>query len=331
MKRIITLLLIFLTAHSFAQCFTSDYIMENYLTDAKILLLREIQSNPDDPDYNEPFIDESRLDYYLERLSALHANIIEEPMLDSIFGPLNIHVNVEYMPTVYHRGILMAAPYDPSWVDPYLETGLSGIPEFDALIETYSFEEVSSFITGSGSFFLWIETTEDALNIIPIASDFDALEIISSASPDTDINYRFNYTGVPFTLPGGASAEVCDIVFIEDDVRFYIAGGDCPLGCEQFTGWTFNVSETCEVSFLDVPEFDSDRIVVYPNPATDLLKIQGGGTSFTLKLFTMDGRQLEPNMIAENTIDVSGLNAGLYVLKVTDLKGDSVTKTVIIN
>lgn len=331
MKRIINLLLIFLTAHSFAQCFTSDYIMENYLTDAKILLLREIQSNPDDPDYNEPFIDESRLDYYLERLSALHANLIEEPMLDSIFGPLAIRVIKEYSTIVYYQRMVMIAPSASSWAEPFIDTGVSGVPEFDSLIEAYSLNLIQHSVSSEGTYFLFLKSEYDALNMPPVVSQFQALDIIELAEPQSDLDDRFNYSGVPFTLPSGVTAEVCDIIFIDDIVNFSISGGDCPAGCTDSVGWSFIVNDTCEVSFLDVPEFDSDRIVVYPNPATDFLKIQGGGTSFTLKLFTMDGRLIEPNIIAENTIDVSGLKAGLYLLKMIDPKGGSVTKTVIIN
>ena len=44
-----------------AQCSISPFIQQNYELDAALLVLREIQDDPNDPDYDNPFLSQLSL------------------------------------------------------------------------------------------------------------------------------------------------------------------------------------------------------------------------------------------------------------------------------
>jgi hypothetical protein len=86
------------------------------------------------------------------------------------------------------------------------------------------------------------------------------------------------------------------------------------------------------VDFTGVEDiFDSNSICIFPNPVKDLLKIEfkESGTK-QIRITGMDGRQVLETRIsgAEANLDLSGLNAGIYLLSVGSAKGEWVEKIV---
>ena len=88
MKRNILFIGIFLclNAVGLSQCSVNPFIESNYDLDAKFLALREILSDPSDPDYDNPFLPQARVTPYIEKLSAIYENPINEPIIDSLFN-----------------------------------------------------------------------------------------------------------------------------------------------------------------------------------------------------------------------------------------------------
>jgi len=73
----------------------------------------------------------------------------------------------------------------------------------------------------------------------------------------------------------------------------------------------------------DIVHFDG--LSVYPNPATDQVNItlEIDGTA-SMKLFNLEGKQMKQEVLnkAENAVDVSELDFGIYILHVRN--GDHV-------
>ena len=59
------------------------------------------------------------------------------------------------------------------------------------------------------------------------------------------------------------------------------------------------------------------RFTVYPNPANDLIHIEGAGNA-EVELFTLHGQLLKRKALTdeENTISVIGLPAGQYIIRI---------------
>ncbi len=74
-----------------------------------------------------------------------------------------------------------------------------------------------------------------------------------------------------------------------------------------------------------------DNVKVYPNPATDMLRIEAGTDIFSIDICDMTGkvvRSVEPNAGYVTTINLSDLANGIYFVKVRSQKGTAVKKVI---
>ncbi len=88
------------------------------------------------------------------------------------------------------------------------------------------------------------------------------------------------------------------------------------------------------VSILDINEIDED-IIIYPNPAMDHVYIDPGNNTGLEKvqIFSSNGMMITSKNIENSApvrIDVSGYTPGEYILRVTDTKGESIEKILVI-
>ena len=76
--------------------------------------------------------------------------------------------------------------------------------------------------------------------------------------------------------------------------------------------FSFNIKNT----ILNVKPFNTNenKIIIYPNPATNIFEIQSQETIKDFKLFDMLGRQLKNLKIANNKVDTSTLPKGNYLI-----------------
>ncbi|OYQ43347.1 hypothetical protein CHU92_03530, partial [Flavobacterium cyanobacteriorum] len=76
-------------------------------------------------------------------------------------------------------------------------------------------------------------------------------------------------------------------------------------------------------------EFRTASLSLYPNPAKDVITIEGPYTfnSVTAKLYDLTGRQVL--ISTDSTINISGLGAGIYVLDAT-IDGSQFTEKIIV-
>ena len=71
---------------------------------------------------------------------------------------------------------------------------------------------------------------------------------------------------------------------------------------------------------------DMDEVEVYPNPASNTIRIEGIEPT-VIQVFNALG-QLVKTVQGTNEISVVGLPEGVYVLRITDEKGNSFTERV---
>lgn len=80
---------------------------------------------------------------------------------------------------------------------------------------------------------------------------------------------------------------------------------------------------------LSTDEFDKNSFRMYPNPASDSVFIDSKITIDTVEVYNTIGQLVLSTENVKNTIDVSSLNAGLYVLKVYSGEKSVVKKLVV--
>lgn len=83
-------------------------------------------------------------------------------------------------------------------------------------------------------------------------------------------------------------------------------------------------------STLSTPNFNEIEFSFYPNPVKDLLNIESPQSELQkIQIFDMNGKQvLQLDMVGQETIDVSQLKSGVYLLQVETREGKATRKLV---
>ncbi|WGD35530.1 T9SS type A sorting domain-containing protein [Olleya sp. YS] len=345
MKTKIISIIIILVANFqlFAQYPINPYIQTNYEYDVYILTLREILSNPSDPDYDTPIIPTSRLTPYLEDLSAIYDNSGSNPEIDFIFNSLDIHANQEYdavysssnYPIEFKKMIITADASDP-WITDFINTGVSGINALDSLMSTYQFTLVDSNNYGSSTYYFQIETSYNYMNLNALVEDFTSIPEINNVEVNyPDLSLRFNYIGIPYTVQKQefgmtltAPAEVSNIIVDGNNYRFKVYGSDCLSGCTIVETRTISVDSNYNV--LSNEDYLFETMAIYPNPASSIVNIHSNNNyeSIIVVIYDILGKPVLKKD-AETSIDVSSLKSGIYLLKLKQGQKQEIKKLVI--
>ncbi len=90
------------------------------------------------------------------------------------------------------------------------------------------------------------------------------------------------------------------------------------------------VETQAECDALSSPEFESNLIEIYPNPATDVIQIKNNGIDIqNIKLMNITGQELKLYTGDIQNINISFLYNGIYFLKITDRNGQTGTYKII--
>lgn len=83
---------------------------------------------------------------------------------------------------------------------------------------------------------------------------------------------------------------------------------------------SYNLSELRKAYFSvndDVNEVDNQQFAIYPNPATDVLRINNLSDNQHVTIYSIDGKMVKKfTMSAEAEINISDLQPGLYIIGV---------------
>jgi hypothetical protein len=72
-----------------------------------------------------------------------------------------------------------------------------------------------------------------------------------------------------------------------------------------------------------ITDHDQSKVTIYPNPASDKIKVTGAFENVQVQLFTTDGRLAYKSAkeTKQTNINVSRLVNGVYILKINSQKG----------
>ncbi|WP_445159401.1 T9SS type A sorting domain-containing protein [Mesohalobacter salilacus] len=97
-----------------------------------------------------------------------------------------------------------------------------------------------------------------------------------------------------------------------------------------FNGAEFTSQETTNISITDnlnLVEFTENDFSIYPNPTTNLINIRTKFESLEYQIFDITGKPLLKTKA--NSINLSGFSSGIYLLSISNAKGQKVTKKII--
>ncbi|MGY0391549.1 T9SS type A sorting domain-containing protein [Bizionia sp. KMM 8389] len=155
-------------------------------------------------------------------------------------------------------------------------------------------------------------------------------------------NVTFQDTGVfedntSYDAVNGGSTVVARVTFGDENLigatipttTSYIIG----LGSQFYTDYQIFPRYVTDVegATLSVDKFNSTSFSVYPNPVSNgVLHISSqSNEAISVAVYDVLGKQVLAKTISNNTLNVAGLNAGLYIVKITQ-NGQAITKKVVI-
>ncbi|KAB8151492.1 T9SS type A sorting domain-containing protein [Kordia sp. TARA_039_SRF] len=327
------------------QCTIDPFIQQNYEFDAKLLVLREIKGNASDPDYDNPFLVQSRVNSYLEKFSAIYTNPQNLADVDSIFNEFQFKVNATGLA---FKKMEFRVPTSTSWVDNLKNSQATGVTALDDFLAQYQFSTSSFFDHTSGTYAgltkFEITTAYDFLNTYALLDDLqntssDITEVVGNV---VDLSFWCNYIGVPYTVqayqlpPNDVPVSSCEIIVdnaTNNDTVFRFVLGRCFASGTYIPDSRFvTVSNDCSfVTFsrtLSNEDFELTNVSVYPNPASNSIHIQGIDNIQTVEIHSIIGKQMHVSL-SNSQIDISRLKSGVYFLKITDDQNRFVIKKII--
>lgn len=125
-----------------------------------------------------------------------------------------------------------------------------------------------------------------------------------------------------------AQAITFNIVKTDGTTADYVISGNSKIYYSDTQLFIQNDGETVSYDLSDLrkaffatidndDEIDHQQLAIYPNPATDVLKINNTSDYQTVTIYSIDGKVVKRVEVSdEDEINVSNLNAGLYIIGV---------------
>lgn len=191
----------------------------------------------------------------------------------------------------------------------------------------------------------------DVTSVSGLLLKFDAYEDYSDTP--LAINYTSNYDGCPSnttwtnaqTLTGDDEGAIEIDLSAASGTAFYIGIQYLDDGIDGYSDWELSNIElatygACPVlgtrtaadcSTLSTVETTADVFSIFPNPVTNgLVNITSkSNATITVNVFDILGKQVINQTVNNNTLNVSALNSGVYILKL-EQNGNASTKKLVI-
>ena len=168
-------------------------------------------------------------------------------------------------------------------------------------------------------------------------SEYDGSYQFIGNSADSTTMASFNYFGAQVT--GSFTWNDCDPTYsalVINSTTMSVASADIFVtatangyNCEAYVLCTDNVCYHITMNYVEsgINTVSNAQVSVYPNPATDMLHVEANGIT-RIDVIDLAGRIVLSNTQALNTVNVSGLANGVYMLRTTTTEGVNVQKIV---
>ena len=206
----------------------------------------------------------------------------------------------------------------------------SNFTEDDYLTYTIRFENTG---TANTQFILVIDLLEpklDATSVRMIGTSHDyILRRIGS-----QLNWHFYNVQLPPSIPGTQTGHG-HIAFKVKPKPGYVVGdiieNTASIFFDHNPPITTNTTSTEFVAFLNIDDFVSNELKVYPNPVKNMLNVvSNNSTVESIMVYDLLGKTILSKTVngTSTMVDVSGLSNGIYLVKVIGAQGEKVFKIV---
>ena len=199
-----------------------NFIIENYLYDAKQLYYEEILGNESHFNYDNPILDTVEINKILKIIQAVYNS--NSTYRNEVFDNYSIHTR--YCNSLSSIGLKVQTSSSEiiNMVDGVIPTGNV---QLDEVLQTYEFDSVRTAYSYPDFPWLTIYTSKE-FNMIPVEKELNSLLAIVMAEMYNGCIGDGNNIGLK------RNSEYAIITFS-------IGSGDCPAGCIYHKYWEFKV------------------------------------------------------------------------------------------
>lgn len=109
-------------------------------------------------------------------------------------------------------------------------------------------------------------------------------------------------------------------------VRIFAADGTTQLFNATGTSFSSELNVMISVETVDIDDETFQDMLIFPNPATNFVNIQGTANIQQVELFNLEGQRVAAEYGDVRTLSLEGLASGMYIMKVTSDKGTTTYK-----
>lgn len=143
---------------------------------------------------------------------------------------------------------------------------------------------------------------------------FDINERIMADGPNTNPTAT-----TTFTVPNDAFISLTDYHYVV--MRVAMGKDEIPVNCVSFPNGEVE-DYTVRISKEKVPNsVNQTDILIYPNPVSTTLYVKNISRKANYKIYSAVGRLVSTGLILNNTINVSNLIKGVYIIEIEDVQG----------
>lgn len=111
--------------------------------------------------------------------------------------------------------------------------------------------------------------------------------------------------------------------FLDNKTHEIVARGTTNTGCTVLD--TLNLALGTPLSISS-----TKRVHIYPNPSHGLIHVETSNTIDSIAIFSLDGKPLFKPNLTEDTINLTDLTRGMYLLKIKQIDGEISTHTLLL-
>ena len=184
-------------------------------------------------------------------------------------------------------------------------------------------------VSGDGPMVLKIKTDSyaDETSYKLYGPNNNVIQQSSSFTNTTEHTFDLN-----FPTPGCYRLEVLDsygdgIAYGSTGyIKIFAADGTTQLFNASGNSFTDKLVVQISVETVDIDDVTYQDMIIFPNPATDLINIEGSANIQQVELYNLQGQRVAMEVGNVRTLSLNGISVGMYIMKVTTDNGTATYK-----
>ncbi|MDR1876013.1 MAG: T9SS type A sorting domain-containing protein [Flavobacteriaceae bacterium] len=143
----------------------------------------------------------------------------------------------------------------------------------------------------------------------------------------------------PIEIDGDVNCEIfsetipAGIVPVGATFTFAILNFGAPADPNEEIDWFLTIDDIvlsqASLGVDDVTSVNEESVAVYPNPVKDILNIKSEKEVSDITIYSIEGKLVKHSKVSGDTVDVSSLGKGVYLLNITLKDGEKVSRKFI--